>query len=267
MQLYYREKGAASNPPLIILHGLWGASDNWLEVANLLSDRFHVIIPDLPNHGKSFHHERHDYEFLADCVYEFIAGLNLSCQPYWLGHSMGGKILMHLLLKWPKIAQRAAIVDIIPKDYGQASNVRLHHELIAYIKSIRIEDIHERSIFLKRIQEDLKEEELYQLLAKNIRKNKESGLLEWKVNLKALQTHMNHLADWQNPSASICPDPILFIKGECSDYIHPTEDLPLIRQYFPKANLTEIPEASHAIHATHPQQLTSTLLKFFLENQ
>ena len=46
MQLFYREKGIDTHPPLIILHGLWGASDNWLPVADLLSHRFHVILPD-----------------------------------------------------------------------------------------------------------------------------------------------------------------------------------------------------------------------------
>ena len=51
MQLFYREKGIDTHPPLIILHGLWGASDNWLPVADLLSHRFHVILPDLRNHG------------------------------------------------------------------------------------------------------------------------------------------------------------------------------------------------------------------------
>ena len=65
MQLFYREKGIDTHPPLIILHGLWGASDNWLPVADLLSHRFHVILPDLRNHGCTPHSSLFDYTILS----------------------------------------------------------------------------------------------------------------------------------------------------------------------------------------------------------
>ena len=48
MQLFYREKGIDTHPPLIILHGLWGASDNWLPVADLLS---HLPVIVDPSHA------------------------------------------------------------------------------------------------------------------------------------------------------------------------------------------------------------------------
>lgn len=87
MQLFYREKGTATHPPLIILHGLWGASDNWLPVAGLLSRRFHVILPDLRNHGSSPHSSLFDYTILSRDTEEFIGQLNLSRKPFLAGHS------------------------------------------------------------------------------------------------------------------------------------------------------------------------------------
>jgi pimeloyl-ACP methyl ester carboxylesterase len=39
--------------PLILVHGLGGAAANWAEVAELLVDRFRLLVPDLPGHGAS----------------------------------------------------------------------------------------------------------------------------------------------------------------------------------------------------------------------
>ena len=112
MQLFYREKGIDTHPPLIILHGLWGASDNWLPVADLLSHRFHVILPDLRNHGCSPHSSLFDYTILSQDTEELIGRLNLPQRPFLAGHSLGGKTLMHLVLKRPEIVEKAAIIDI-----------------------------------------------------------------------------------------------------------------------------------------------------------
>ena len=117
MQLFYREKGIDTHPPLIILHGLWGASDNWLPVADLLSHRFHVILPDLRNHGCSPHSSLFDYTILSQDTEELIGRLNLPQRPFLAGHSLGGKTLMHLVLKRPEIVEKAAIIDICPQAY------------------------------------------------------------------------------------------------------------------------------------------------------
>ena len=77
MQLFYREKGNSSYPPLILLHGLWGASDNWLGVANQLATHFHVLLPDFRNHGHSPHDDVHDYSALSEDITDFIGSLNL----------------------------------------------------------------------------------------------------------------------------------------------------------------------------------------------
>ncbi|MCY4313597.1 MAG: alpha/beta fold hydrolase, partial [Gammaproteobacteria bacterium] len=45
--------GEPSNPPVVILHGLFGSSSNWRTIASRLSTRFYVLCVDLRNHGKS----------------------------------------------------------------------------------------------------------------------------------------------------------------------------------------------------------------------
>ena len=117
MELFFRKEGHPALPPLILLHGLWGASDNWLPVARLLSEHFFVLLPDCRNHGHSPHAPENNYPALVKDLEEFIDQLHLPVKPFLAGHSMGGKVIMHLLLRSPRIAAKAAILDICPKTY------------------------------------------------------------------------------------------------------------------------------------------------------
>lgn len=186
MQLFYREKGDKSQPALILLHGLWGASENWLPVANRLTGHYHVILPDLPNHGASPHIPRHDYDTLSDSIYEWIIQLELQVPLYLAGHSMGGKTLMTLLLKHPEITRKAIVIDIAPKDYARTPETRLHENLCHYLQSTSPGNFHERDTFLSDIRTHFPEDETFHLLAKNIRKNKETGCFEWKINVESI---------------------------------------------------------------------------------
>ena len=52
MKLNYKELGDGGQP-LIILHGLFGSSDNWMTIGRKLSEKFHVYLVDQRNHGDS----------------------------------------------------------------------------------------------------------------------------------------------------------------------------------------------------------------------
>jgi pimeloyl-ACP methyl ester carboxylesterase len=75
MRLFYRKYG--SGLPLIILHGLFGSSDNWVSIAKGLSDRFTVLLPDLRNHGQSPHSNIHDYNSMKDDLYDLVNELKI----------------------------------------------------------------------------------------------------------------------------------------------------------------------------------------------
>ena len=112
MKLFFRTIGEGT--PLIILHGLWGASENWLPIAHLLEDKFQVILPDVRNHGQSPHDEAMNYEVMSNDIIELIEDLKLPVRPHIAGHSMGGKIVMALLLKRPELVNKAnGMVEVI----------------------------------------------------------------------------------------------------------------------------------------------------------
>ena len=41
--------------PLLIIHGLFGSSDNWRTLGKQFAEKYEVFLIDLRNHGKSPH--------------------------------------------------------------------------------------------------------------------------------------------------------------------------------------------------------------------
>jgi|GEM_PF-12563 len=253
MQLFYREKGKGY--PLIILHGLWGASENWLPVANLLAEHFHVFLPDLRNHGRSPRHPEHTYQAMSEDVREFITGLKLAVPPHIIGHSMGGKTVMELLLTYPSFVRKAILVDIAPVAYPLSAE---HKRILHYMKSIPINEFKERKDLLISLRQQFPEEKFVQLVLKNI--SKTDKYFEWKTDPDFIQKNMENLcsypATWEEATYR---DPVLFIKGENSSYI---QNITSILKYFPAARITTVAGSSHWIHAEQPEALAEIISAF-----
>ncbi len=261
MNLFYREKGTGY--PLFILHGLWGASDNWLHVTGLLSDHFRVILPDLRNHGQSPHSPIHDYDALSDDIITLIDSLRLEERPFITGHSMGGKTLMALLLKRPEIVKKAIVIDIVPIPYpmfGQEEHLRIAEFIICN----NLTGCLNRQEISELISTQFKEDDLCQLLLKNIRK--ENGRFEWKVNAEAIKNNIKCLAGWpENFKHAAYNEEILFIRAGQSGYIR-KEDWPAVKSIFPGAILRQITDGDHRIHVSQPVALASAVKSFLLSS-
>ena len=101
MKLFYRELGEKGQP-LVILHGLFGSSDNWLTQAKMLADQYRVYLIDQRNHGQSPHDDVFNYDVLADDLHEFLITNSIS-DPILIGHSLGGKTAMKFATAHPEL--------------------------------------------------------------------------------------------------------------------------------------------------------------------
>src|SRR4051812_1917005 len=98
MELAYREFGEGQ--PLIILHGLFGQSDNWnTHAKNFAEQGFRVFTIDQRNHGLSPHSEIWNYDVMAEDLKEFIDTHALA-DPIIMGHSLGGKTVLYFEKKY-----------------------------------------------------------------------------------------------------------------------------------------------------------------------
>ena len=107
--LHYRVLGKGA--PLVILHGLFGSSDNWQSQAKKLADFYTVYLVDLRNHGHSFWSPAHTYALMAEDVHRLFEELNLK-KIILLGHSMGAKVAMTLAQQHPSLLDKLILVDM-----------------------------------------------------------------------------------------------------------------------------------------------------------
>jgi esterase len=114
MKLHYREVGKGK--PFVILHGLFGNSDNWQTHGKRLSEYYRVIMVDLRNHGHSDWSEDFSYELMVVDLKELFDDLNLQ-DVILLGHSMGGKVSMLFAQQFPELLEKLIVVDMGVKSY------------------------------------------------------------------------------------------------------------------------------------------------------
>ncbi len=258
MKLFFRTIG--EGVPLIILHGLWGASENWLPIAHLLEDKFQVILPDVRNHGQSPHDEAMNYEVMSNDIIELVENLKLPVRPHIVGHSMGGKIVMALLLKRPDLVNRAVVVDIAPVSYSQRDGGS-HNRIIDFMANFDLSQLHSREEVKEAIQQHFRTERSQQLFLKNIKKTA-SGF-EWKINHRVISKHFDEISGCPSSLPNSTYDKeILFIKGEQSNLITGRECL---QKEFPAARLVELPQCGHWIHSEQPKKLAQAIKNFLIE--
>ncbi|MCG8410906.1 MAG: alpha/beta fold hydrolase, partial [Bacteroidales bacterium] len=113
MNLFYREFGIKNKDTIIILHGLYGCSDNWISISKQIEHRYRVIVPDLRNHGKSPHSDDHNFEIMANDIVSLIKKLAIT-KCHIIGHSMGGKLAMFIADSNPEIIDKLVVLDISP---------------------------------------------------------------------------------------------------------------------------------------------------------
>jgi len=66
VRIFYREAGAPTSPKLLLLHGFPTSSHMFRDLIPLLSDRYHIVAPDLPGFGQSDMPARSSFNYIFD---------------------------------------------------------------------------------------------------------------------------------------------------------------------------------------------------------
>ncbi|MEQ8517911.1 MAG: alpha/beta fold hydrolase [Cytophagales bacterium] len=252
MELFYRKHGEGRN--IIILHGLFGSSDNWMTIAKMLADEYTVWTIDQRNHGQSPHSDDFTYEAMAGDLMEFIEDHNIH-DPYLIGHSMGGKTVIEFLIRGHLIVPGAIIADIGPKAYP------VHHQkILDGLNSIDIEKAKGRKEIEDQLKAYISEFGIRAFLLKNV-KRKEDGSYEWSVNLPVITEQIENVGKGYSDN-HIYQGEVLFLRGGKSEYIK-DEDFKFIKKIFPKAELETIENSGHWLHAEQPEPFVEIVRNHF----
>ncbi|MDG1252496.1 MAG: alpha/beta fold hydrolase [Schleiferiaceae bacterium] len=244
--------------PLLVLHGLFGMGDNWASHARIWGEQgMDVHLIDLRNHGRSPHAASHTYADMVEDVRAYALE-HFGIRPLrWLGHSMGGKTVMALAVRYPELVERMAVIDIGPKAYPPH-----HQSVVDAMHQLDFSRLKSRTEADRALEPWMPDWGMRQFLLKNL-EWKEDGQLGWKFNLPVLEGQMGRIGQALQPEDRFIGS-TLFVRGEKSGYIQ-DDDLSGIMDHFPLARLESVPEAGHWVHAEKPDAFQSAVLPFLLE--
>ncbi len=253
MKLAYREFGEGQ--PLIILHGLFGQSDNWNSLAKRFADKgFRVFAIDQRNHGLSPHDEVWNYKAMAEDLNEFIQTHQLQ-NVILLGHSMGGKTVMFFEYLFPSTAQKLIIADIAPRAYKPH-----HDDVLKALNAVDFTDINTRKDAEAILNQYISDFGTKQFLLKNIYwKEDESKQMDWRFNLKTITNEYNNVG--VSVPHFTTTTKTLFIRGQKSDYITESDEYD-ISQRFLNHQLKTISNSGHWVHAEQPEAFFNCVIDF-----
>jgi pimeloyl-ACP methyl ester carboxylesterase len=263
MKLYFKEIGKGT--PLIILHGLYGSSDNWLTIAKSLSNNFRVILPDLRNHGKSPHSADHNYQLMSEDILELADHLGLN-KFIIAGHSMGGKAAIYFALRWPGRVAGLIVLDMSPfrtSDY-KGSNYHLHLNILELMNSEDPRKYRDREEAVEVFSKIVASKQVVGFLMKNLSRRRDGGY-EWRLNPRSLLDNIDSIMDGlertRNEISEVKGFPVLFLRAEKSGYITDIDmlDIPKI---FPAAEIVTVKDTTHWLHAEKPDIILDYIREF-----
>lgn len=249
MKLYSQILGEGE--PLIIMHGVFGMSDNWQTLGRKWSENYEVHLLDMRNHGRSPHSEDFSYELMSDDLVEYMDSHNIE-KARILGHSMGGKVAMLFSVFNPERTERLVVADIAPKPYKPH-----HQQILDALQNLDLQNIESRAEASEQFA--IKEEGTRQFLLKSLYW-KDKGQLAWRFNVPVIAREIVNVGEGLAGQA-IYYGPTLFVRGGNSWYIK-DDDMDEIAIHFPEARLETIDGAGHWLHAEKPREFFSVVDAF-----
>ncbi len=273
MELFFREEGKGEKN-IVIVHGLYGSSDNWLTVGKKLGARYHVYLVDQRNHGRSPNSEVHTYEAMKEDLARFFEKHGLG-KTIVMGHSMGGKTAMAFAADYPERIEKLIVVDMVPKNYlllgenlGENNQYYQHQHILQTLTELLAnpDQFRDREDIGNFLTLKLDGKALVQFLLKSFYRDKETRQFKCRINVPVLSDSLDEIIGGVNEHdfkdrIPILNYPVLFIKGELSPYIQ-EEDFKLIRSIYPEAQIVTIPDAGHWLHAEQPARFMDALEAF-----
>lgn len=261
MSTILHSKITGENPKqLLILHGLFGQSDNFATLAKQFAEFYTVHTIDLRNHGRSFHSDDMSFEAMSGDILNYLNEHQIE-QCYLLGHSLGGRSVIEFSYAHPERVEKLIVADMAPKAYPP------HHQgILKALNSVDFSKVEKRSDVEEVLKQHIPDMGTRQFLLKNVYHADNAHLPDgqghyaFRFNLKTLTNSYEEMvgSDLTNGNFN---KPTLFLRGEKSNYIM-DEDTELISKHFSNYSIKTIPNSGHWVHAENPKSFFELVVEF-----
>lgn len=252
IKLYYRLRGEEGAPWLVMMHGLFGSGDNLGGIARILEENFRILLMDARNHGRSPHARGMAYPDMAGDALAVMDELNIETA-HVFGHSMGGKTAMQLALSHPDRVNRLMIGDIAPVQYGHH-----HSRILDGMQRVAEASPQSRAGASEILSEYEAEDAVLSFLLTNWRRQ-DDGVWGWRIGFSEISEGYDALM--RAPKGAAFDKPVLFLRGEKSDYIQPSHR-DTILSLFPQADVKNFAGCGHWLHAEKPDMVARAMIRF-----
>jgi haloacetate dehalogenase len=119
IEIAYRTFGDAHKPPLLLLHGHPQTHLIWHKVAQPLSERFQLVLPDLRGYGRSSKpagdgdHANYSKRVMAQDLVSLMQQLGHASFAV-CAHDRGARVAHRMALDHPKVVEKLMVLDIAP---------------------------------------------------------------------------------------------------------------------------------------------------------
>jgi esterase len=240
------------DPPLVLLHGLFGSARNFGSVQREFAQRRRTIALDLRNHGASAHDADMRYVNMAADVLHTLDQLG-ALPAVLLGHSMGGKAAMLAALTQPEAVARLIVADIAPVRYPP--HLRAVAEAMTALPLSRGLT---RARADAALSEAVPEAGMRAFLLQNLQFG---DTPRWRIGLAEIIAAFADIEAWDAAANARYAGPTLFVAGAGSNYIKPA-DRATIRTLFPHSRLVTLKHAGHWLHADNPAGFVAVVEAF-----
>lgn len=247
-ELNYHDN-ASSN--VLLIHGLFGDKNNLNNLKKTLLPHFNVMTIDLPDHGQSSHVKHWQFDTVINDIYALLEQQNFTpCSI--VGHSLGGKVAMAMALSHPDDITKVVVADIAPVAYPHR-----HDAVFNALEAVECAKVSDRKQAVEIMNKMLNEPGVGQFLLKSFKRTGDAW--KWQFNLSGLKQSYSNIIDWPFTEQTF-NGPVLFIKGERSDYIEALHQT-AIQKHFPNARFKVISNTGHWLHAEKPEVFNRLVLR------
>lgn len=226
---------------MLVLHGLLGSARNWQTTGRDLAAHYHVLALDARNHGRSPHAAEMSVEAMVNDTLAFLDARGIA-RATIVGHSMGGRTAMLLACRHPGRVERLVVVDVAPRAYSWQG----HRAEFAAMHELDLEHLQSRHEAELRFEARVPDLGMRKFLTTNLARTGD-GRWQWTINLPALTESLPRLEKGGLEPRDSFAGPTLFIVGGRSRYVE-ERDHATIREHFPAARITVLPESGHNPH-------------------